>query len=109
MTYYGENSYRTHWKGKLSRLGDVLPSLIVRYGLQNEKNTEHLIASWSVAVGEPFSNVSRISALKRGVLEITVSHSAFIQELLFRQNELLAAMQKNNPDEKIRKIKFVAG
>ncbi|MDR0871116.1 MAG: DUF721 domain-containing protein [Planctomycetaceae bacterium] len=109
MTHYGENSYRTHWKGKLSRLGDVLPSLIVRYGLQNKRNTEHLTASWSEAVGEPFSNVSRVSALKRGVLEITVSHNAFIQELLFRQKELLAAMQESNPDEKIRKIKFITG
>ena len=93
----------------VSRIGDIIPSIIVRYGLQNQRDTEAFSASWSAAVGEPFSKVSRITGLKRGVLEVAVSHSAFIQELSFRQAELLEAMQTANPDEKIRKIKFSVG
>ncbi|MCL2743391.1 MAG: DUF721 domain-containing protein [Planctomycetaceae bacterium] len=90
----------------LSQIGDLIPAIIVCYGLQNQRNTEQLAASWSAAVGEPFSNVSRIAGLKRGVLEVAVSHNAFIQELSFRQTELIAAMQTANPNEKIKKIKF---
>ncbi len=88
------------------RVGDVLPQLIAKYGLQQRRNLERIEEVWRAAVGEPYASVTRIIGLRRGTLEVAVPHSAFVQELSFRRQELLAAMQKTLADEKIKKIKF---
>ncbi len=88
------------------RLGDVLPQLIARYGIQRRRNVEQIDAAWKTAVGPPFDAVSRVVGLSRGTLEISVPHTAFVQELSFRQKELLRAMQTALPEETIKKIKF---
>jgi predicted nucleic acid-binding Zn ribbon protein len=90
----------------VSRLGDVLPQLIAKYGLQQKKNIEGMIQAWREVVGEPYASVTRVAGLKRGVLEIVVPHSAFVQELSFQQKEMLEKIQAALPEEKIKKIRF---
>ncbi len=91
----------------LVRLADVLPQLIARYGIQQQGNIEKIAEAWKEAVGEPYAAVTRVAGLRRGVLEIAVPHNAFIQELSFRQTELLAAVRKAVAEVKIGKLKFV--
>jgi predicted nucleic acid-binding Zn ribbon protein len=90
----------------IARLGDVLPQLIAKYGLQQRKNIKKIEQAWRKTVGEPFGSVTRIIGLKRGTLEIAVPHNAFVQELSFRLAELLASVQADVAEEKIKKIKF---
>lgn len=89
------------------RLGDILPQLIVRYGLHHRRDLEGLTEAWNQAVGEPYAALSRPVGLKRGTLEIAVPHNAFVQELSFRNKELLDSMRNAMKDEKINKIKYV--
>lgn len=91
----------------MSRLADLLPKLVIKYGIHKGRNTEQLTEAWRNAVGSPYDTVSRVVGLNRGILEIFVPHNAFAQELSFRQTELLAKMRAAIPDEKINKIKFV--
>jgi len=91
----------------IARLGDILPQLIAKYGLQQRKNIEKIAQVWRETVGEPFGSVTRVVGLKRGTLEIAVPHNAFVQELSFRQAELIAGVQADVAEEKIKKIKFV--
>lgn len=91
------------------RLADVLPQLIARYGIQRNRNIEALAVAWSEAVEPPFDAVTRVVGLSRGTLEIMVPHTAFVQELSFRQKELLEKIRASVTDEKIKKIKFVVG
>ncbi len=92
----------------LSKLGDLLPQLIAKYGLQNRRSVEEIDAAWKEAVGPPYNDpqISRVVGLRRGILEISVPHPAFVQELSFQQAELVRAMQAALPQEKIKKIKF---
>jgi len=91
----------------VSRIGDVLPQLIVRYGLHRRRHWEHIEEAWRQAVGEPYAAVTQVSGIYRGTLTIKVSHSVFVQELSFRQAELIAALGALLADEKIKKIRFV--
>ena len=90
----------------LAKLGNILPQLIVQHGLQRRRNAEDINDAWKKAVGPPFDAVTNVVGLNRGTLEVSVPHPAFVQELSFRQAELLRTMQAALPNEKVRKIKF---
>ncbi|MDR0871451.1 MAG: DUF721 domain-containing protein [Planctomycetaceae bacterium] len=91
----------------VSRLGDVLPQLIARYGIQHGPDVEAIDRVWKMTAPEPFASITRAAGLKRGTLEIAVPHNAFVQELSFQQDALLAKIKTVLPNEKIKKIKFV--
>jgi predicted nucleic acid-binding Zn ribbon protein len=88
------------------RVADVLPQLIAKYGLQKQRNIEQITLIWRETVGEPYGSVTRVIGLKSGTIEIAVPHHAFVQELSFRQSELLTGLKTALPEEKIKRIKF---
>lgn len=100
------SSPSTHETG-IVRLGDVLPQLIAKYGVQQRRDVEQIEEAWRSVIGEPYASVGRVVGLSRGTLEIALPHNAFVQELSFRQTELLVEIRAALPGEKIRKIKFV--
>ena len=91
----------------VSKIGDVLPQLIVKFGLHRRRNLEQIEEAWRQAVGEPYATVTHVSGLLRGTLTIKVPHNAFMQELSFRQSELLVTLGTLVEGEKIKKIRFV--
>jgi predicted nucleic acid-binding Zn ribbon protein len=42
-------------------------------------------------------------------LEVLVAHSALLQELSFRKEELLEALRRQIPEEPVREIRFRLG
>ena len=90
----------------VSKVGDLVPQLIVQCKLHRYKNLEQLEEAWQQAVGEPFAAVTQVSGLHRGTLTIKVPHNAFIQELSFRHSELIDTLTTLVKDEKIKKIRF---
>ena len=93
--------------GGIARIGDVLPQLMVRYGLHRRRNLEQIEEAWCHAVGEQFAAVTQIEKLHRGTLTVRVPHNAFIQELSFRHTELVDMLAALLEGEKIKKIRFV--
>jgi len=91
----------------VAKIGDLIPQLIVRYGLHRRRNLEQIEEAWRQAVGERYAAVTEVSKLYRGTLTIKVPHNAFIQELSFRHTELVDSLVALLPDEKIKKIRFV--
>ena len=91
----------------ISNIGDLMPQLIVRYGLHRRRNLEQIEEAWRQAVGEQYAAVTEVAKLHRGTLTIKVPHNAFIQELSFRNTELVDALAASLTDEKINKIRFV--
>jgi hypothetical protein len=89
------------------RVADMIPQLIARFGIQRRRNFEQIMQAWKDAVGEPLNAVTFATGLKRGILTVAVKHNAFIQELSFRQDELIKSMQTIITDEKIKKIKWI--
>ncbi|HBT77246.1 MAG TPA: hypothetical protein DEB39_10065 [Planctomycetaceae bacterium] len=93
--------------GDVARIGDILPHLMARYGFQRQIGSETLEKAWAESIGPQLAAVARPAAKRRGCLEIVVPHGAFAQELAFRESELLAALARLVPEEKIAKLKFV--
>ena len=92
--------------GGVSKLGDILPQLIVRYGLHRRRNLEQIEEAWRQAVGEQYAAVTLVTKLHRGTLTIKVPHNAFMQELSFRHSELIETLGMLLNDDKIKKIRF---
>ena len=91
------------------KLGEVLAELILRRGYAREQSRVMLGEAWLTAVGERWGTYTRVGNLQRGLLEITVSNSALVQELTFRKVELLETLRKSLPEEKIRDLRFRVG
>jgi predicted nucleic acid-binding Zn ribbon protein len=98
------NRYST--SGGVAKIGDLLPQLIVKYGLHRQRNLEQIESAWRQAVGKQYAAVTQVSKLHRGTLTIKVPHSAYVQELSFRQSELVDALTVLLQEEKIKKIRF---
>ena len=92
--------------GGVSKIGDVLPQLIVRFGLHRRRNLEQIEEAWRQAVGERYATITQVTKLHRGTLTIKVPHNAFMQELSFRQTELVDMLATLLESEKIKKIRF---
>ena len=91
----------------VAKIGDLMPQLIVRYGLHRRRNVEQIKEAWRKAVGEQYAAMTEVSKLYRETLTIKASHNAIIQELSFRHSELVDALAATLTDEKIKKIRFV--
>ena len=92
--------------GGLAKIGDVLPQLFTYYGLHRRRNLEQIEEAWRQAVGEQFAAVTQVSKLHRGTLTVKVPHNAYVQELSFRQSELVDTLAGLLKEEKIKKIRF---
>jgi predicted nucleic acid-binding Zn ribbon protein len=90
------------------RLGEVLPQLMARRGYARLIGAEDYSEAWRQVAGA-LAQVSRPGILRRGVLQITVSHSAAVQELTFQKKQLLQDLCKELPEQKIRDLRFVVG
>ena len=91
----------------IAKIGDLLPQLIVRCGLHRRRNLEQIEEAWQQAVGEQFAAVTQVSKLHAGTLTIKVPHNAYVQELSFREAELVDTLATLLKNEKIKKVRFV--
>ena len=88
-------------------IASVLSDLIALRGLARYRSQEQLEEAWRTAAGEMIARYTRVGGLKRGVLEILVSHSALMQELAnFRKQELLEKLRSSAETEEIKDLKF---
>ena len=90
----------------MSKIGDILPQLMVRYGLHRRRNLEQIEEAWRQAVGEQDAAVTQVTKLYQGTLTVKVPHNAYMQELSFRHSELIDALAVLLKDEKIKRIRF---
>jgi predicted nucleic acid-binding Zn ribbon protein len=66
--------------------------------------------AWNAAVGEPACRFTKVGAVRKGVLNVTVAHSALLEELsAFRKRELLDVLRENAPGTLVRDIRFRLG
>jgi predicted nucleic acid-binding Zn ribbon protein len=91
------------------QMGAILSELMARRGFARVQSAMALEAAWEEAAGELFGRHSRVGAIRRGKLEITVASSTLAQELTFRKPMLLDALRTSLPDETIRDLRFRVG
>lgn len=90
------------------KLADVLAQLTARHGFARVRSQTSYDDAWREVAGD-LANRSRVGALRRGVLEITVSHSTLVQEMLFHKSRLLEGLAERLPGQEIKDLKFRVG
>jgi predicted nucleic acid-binding Zn ribbon protein len=91
-------------------LSDILGELFTVRGYGRFLAQQELEDAWNAAVGEPLCRQTRLGEVRRGVLNVTVSHPALLEELAaFRKPELLAALRAGAPGTTIHDIRFRVG
>lgn len=100
--------FQSQDEGKGASLSEILSGLISQYGIGRKGGSSELEDFWSELAGE-LAVYSAVGGIRRGVLEILVSDAIFMQELLFRKEELLARLRERFPDSKFEDLRFRVG
>jgi predicted nucleic acid-binding Zn ribbon protein len=91
-------------------LSEILGELFTARGYGRFLARQELEDAWNAAVGEPSCRQTQLGEVRRGVLNVTVSHPALLEELAaFRKAELLAALRSGAPGTTIHDIRFRVG
>jgi len=91
-------------------LGDVLGELFAARGYARLRGVAALEEAWAAAVGEKDARRTKVGAVRRGVLGVTVGHPALLEELAaFRKPALLEALRQRLPDAGIHDVRFRIG
>src|SRR5262245_47714196 len=91
-------------------LSEILGELFTARGYGRILARQELEDAWNAAVGEPLCRQTQLGEVRRGVLNVTVSHPALLEELAaFRKPELLAALRSGAPATTIHDIRFRVG
>ena len=92
--------------GRPERIGRIVTRIMARHGFSRRIASEQLEEAWRDAVGETIAAQTRLGSLRRGVLDVFVSHPLIGQELSFRQTELTEALNQVSRDFKIKRLKM---
>ncbi len=97
-------------RGGPKPLSDILGELFAARGFSRLRAMKELQDAWDAAVGEPGCRQTQLGEVRRGVLNVTVAHSALLEELAaFQKPALLAALRQNAPGTVIHDIRFRVG
>jgi hypothetical protein len=91
-------------------LADILGELIVARGYSQTHAQRVLQDAWRIAVGEPLCYQTQVGEVRRGVLNVRVTHSAVLEELAaFQKAKLVKALRSSAPGITIHDIRFRIG
>jgi predicted nucleic acid-binding Zn ribbon protein len=93
---------------RFARVGDLLPAVLKSVGLERKFREQEVVALWPMVVGEHIAARTRAVRMEKGVLFVHVDHGAWMQELHFKERELLAKMQEAAPAARLKRIRFRA-
>lgn len=88
-------------------LGDVLSQLFAARGYGRVRGDRHLHDAWADVAGEQIRQQTKVIALRNGVLQVAVSNSALLSELVaFHKADLVDRFRSDHPECKVRDLKF---
>lgn len=93
----------------LTPIGQVLDTIIDQCRSDNRGGIAYLIRMWEKTIGPPISENARPFAVKGDLLLVHVSSSAWLHQLRFLKDELLAKFNDGLESQRIGEIKFKIG
>lgn len=91
-------------------LGEILSRLFAARGWGRKQERLQLERAWAEAVGTEYASTTRVSTLKRNVLEVEVRGAILLQELSqFHKRRILQSLRTLLSSVKITDIRFRAG
>ncbi len=91
---------------KFTRLGELLPSILSKLGLDQRFKEQQVLNLWPTVVGEELAARTKATKVDRGVLYVHVDHGAWMQELHFIEKDLLRKLRARSPGVALKKIRF---
>jgi predicted nucleic acid-binding Zn ribbon protein len=91
---------------KFTKLGELLPSILSRLGLDQRFKEQQVLNLWPTVVGEELATRTKATKVDRGVLYVHVDHGAWMQELHFIEKDLLRKLRAQSPGVVLKKIRF---
>lgn len=95
--------------GRPRNIADVLSEMMARRGYARDQSRADLAEAWREAAGSLVAEHSRVGLVRRHVLEVTVTHSALVQELTFQKGAILTRLRELAPQEGIADLRFRVG
>src|SRR5215475_2813803 len=92
--------------GRPQKIANVLAEMMARRGYARDRSSASLAEAWEQAAGPLVAQHSRVGLVRQGRLEVTVAHSALVQELTFQKAAILAELRKRLPEENIADLRF---
>ena len=89
-----------------TRVGDLLPVLLKSLGLEQRLKEREILSVWPTVVGDEIAARTEAVKIERGVLNVYVTHSAWLQELHFVEREIIQKLNERVPSAKLRRIRF---
>jgi len=86
-------------------IGRLMSRLLARTGYDREQAASGLVDAWQQAVPEHLREASRPGLVRRGVLEVFVTHSAIVQEMGFHKRQAVTRLAELVPAEGITDIR----
>jgi len=91
-------------------LGEILGRLFAARGWGRRQERLHLERAWAETVGPDGALETRVTALRRGVLEVIVGNGVLLQELAhYQKRRLLEGLRSRLPGTTIHDLRFRAG
>jgi predicted nucleic acid-binding Zn ribbon protein len=85
---------RKRRRGEPERLGALMSGVLTDMGLGESARALRMAERWQEVAGAEIARHSRPTALRAGVLEVTVDSSVWCQQLQMRRPELLDALRR---------------
>jgi predicted nucleic acid-binding Zn ribbon protein len=86
-------------------VGRLMSRLMARTGYDREQSASAVADAWREAAPPAFRDTSRAGTIRRGVLDVFVSHSAHVQEFGFHKQAILARLRELVPAAGISDIR----
>jgi len=84
----------------------LIPRIIARSGVAGTQASQELDSTWKQVAGKQWSNCTMAGPVRRGSLEVFVTDSMVLQELVFHQQDLLQQLNQKLPQTKISAFRF---
>ena len=91
----------------MQKLNSAIKNFLQKNGLEKGVNQNKSIELWPDIVGEKISKNTEPQAGESGTLIIKTKNSAWRQELIFKQSEILESINKKLGKNTIKAIRFI--
>ncbi len=88
------------------RLDELLSEHMAQRGYGQSFLADEISDTWAELVGPALTQFTTPGKLSRGVLDIFVANSTVMQELKFRESELMAGIKEQLPQYTIARLRF---
>tara|TARA_Y100000741_G_scaffold3661_1_gene3074 strand:+ start:313 stop:588 length:276 start_codon:yes stop_codon:yes gene_type:complete len=91
----------------MQKLNSAIKNFLQKNGLEKGVNQNKSIELWPEIVGEKISKNTEPQTVESGTLIIKTKNSAWRQELIFKQSEILESINKKLGKNTIKAIRFI--